>query len=170
MSTALLSSMTVALIAIVILSNFSTQFSFIVFKTTKYRDFFNLVYAISFLELSKEIFLAFIRAREKSFFYVLIAIVQLLTQVGFNIYFILGLKLGVLGILWGNLLSVGIVWLILACTTFMYCGLRFDVDKFRLMSKYCFPFFLAAIGGIVINNADRIMLNNYAGLAIVTIS
>jgi O-antigen/teichoic acid export membrane protein len=90
-------------------------------------------------------------------------------QLGFNSYSVLALKLGVRGILLGNLISIAVSWIILGLFTFRYCGFNFHIPKLKAMGKYCLPFILAAVGGMIIHNADRIMLNNYTNLAVVGI-
>lgn len=168
-STSLISSIVISTAAVLLLNGFIDKLSLLVFKSLEYKDLFNLVFIAVILELSREISLAYLRAREKSFLYISVALAQLFFQAGLNLYFVLGLKLGIKGILIGNVISIFITWLILMAVTFKYCGLNFHVAKLRVFLRYCFPFVLSAFTGIVINNADRVILNGYTSLAVVGI-
>lgn len=168
-STSLISSIVISTAAVLLLNGFIDKLSLLVFKSLEYKDLFNLVFTAVVLELSREISLAYLRAREKSFLYISVAVAQLFFQAGLNLYFVLGLKLGIKGILIGNMISILITWSILMAVTFKYCGFNFHMAKLKVFFKYCFPFVLSAFTGIVINNADRVILNSYTSLAVVGI-
>jgi len=166
-STSLLFSIGVCLVAIAILNIYTDSLSMFIFKTLEYKRLFNLVFMIVLMELSREISLAYLRAREKSLFYVNIAVVQLVFQICLNLYMVLILKKGIEGILLGNLFSTFITWVILMAHMFNYCGLNFHLQKLKILLYYCVPFIFSAITGVIISNADRVVLNNFTSLAVV---
>lgn len=149
------------------LISFSKQFSLVLFKTTQYRDFFRVVLVTLLFTLSNEVALAFIRAKEYSHFFIFSSFAQLLLQVALNIYMMVVLKMGVYGILLGNLITVFIVWIIMTIATIRYSGIHIDISKLKSMFKYSYPFILATMAGIVINTADRFFLNEFSTLSIV---
>ncbi|MFA5118291.1 MAG: polysaccharide biosynthesis C-terminal domain-containing protein [Candidatus Omnitrophota bacterium] len=168
-STSLLISAAISSLVILSVWNFTPQLSRLIFKTTQYQNVFYIVFFIVFFELSREIGLSYLRVKERSLLYIIIAIVQLIIQVVLNLWFVLSLHMGIEGILWASLVSIIITWIILIFITIRFCGFNFDFHKVKLLAHYCSPFLLATVTGVIINNADRIMLNNYRDLTVVGI-
>lgn len=166
-STAFIALFIFSLPLLLLLSKYSQFFSSILFKSTAYSGFFRLVFVIIFLELTKEITLAFLRAKERSLLFISISSFQLLIQVSLNIYMLTHLKNGVYGILLGNLTSIFIAWVILSSITLRYCGINFHFPKLKAMMRYSYPFVLATFGAIVINSADRFFLKAYSTLSVI---
>ncbi|MFH2138135.1 MAG: polysaccharide biosynthesis C-terminal domain-containing protein [Candidatus Omnitrophota bacterium] len=168
-STALIASLSLSLVGIFILWGFLPQLSLLIFKIGGYTDGLKLILFIVLFELMKEIGLAYLRAKEKSLLYISLAVTQLVTQVGFNLFFVLYLKRGVQGILTGNLISTIVVWSVIITITLKYSGIRFSLTKLRVLLKYCLPFVFSTFSAILITNADRVILSNYKTLASVGI-
>lgn len=166
-STALIGSFIFTLPIVMILSIYSGSFSNLLFKSVEYAFLFKLVFMIIFLELSKEIALAYLRAKERSFLFISVSIFQLLAQIGLNVYTVVYLKKGIYGILLGNLISIFITWVILVSITTGYCGINFHLPKLKAMLKYSYPFMLATVGAMVINSSDRFFLKAYSTLGII---
>jgi len=123
-----------------------------------------LVLATMILELSSQVCLAYLRARELSFFYVMLSLIKLVIQVAVNSYLIIYENAGIIGILQGNLAAVAVGWLVLMIYTLYSCGLHFHLDKIKSVLVYSFPFLFGTLVGIVAVNADRFMLNEFMGL------
>lgn len=163
-STAFLSSLIFSLPVLLFLSMYSNSFSHILFKSPAYSIYFKFIFAIVALELSKEIALAFLRAKELASLFISLSVLQLLMQVGLGIYMVAYLKKGVEGILLGNLISTFAVWMVLTFITLRYCGINFHLAKLKAMFKYSYPFVFASLGGMVINSSDRFFLKAYSTL------
>lgn len=166
-STALISSFIFTLAILLLLAKFADLISMSFFQTTAYENFFRLIFIIIMLEMSKEICLAYIRAKEYSLLYILVSTVQLLAQIGLNLYMVVLLKKGVFGILLGNTISISIVWLILTLITLKYCGINFSFSKLKVMFRYCYPLVLASIGMVIVNTSDRFFLKTYSTLGVI---
>lgn len=121
------------------------------------------------LELSSQICLSYLRARELSLFYVILSLVKLIIQVSVNSYLIIVEDAGITGILFGNMLTVATGWLILVVYTLSCCGISFHTDKVKHVLLYSYPFLLGTLIEIVAINADRFMLNRFLGLEAVGI-
>ena len=128
-----------------------------------------IVLATMVLEMSSQICLAYLRARELSTFYVVLSFVKLVFQVAINSYLVIYEDAGITGILFGNLCAVGVGWLILIIFTLKSCGVHFHYNKMKNIITYSFPFLLGTLVGIVAVNADRFMLNKFLGLGAVGI-
>jgi O-antigen/teichoic acid export membrane protein len=168
-STSLITTFIFSSAIVLLLGNYTGELSRLLFKSDELQGLFWIIFSIVFMQLSNEIGFAYLRVKEKSLLYVGISVLQLCVQISLNLYTVLVLKLGVKGILIGNMISVFAVWVALMGITFSYCGLRFHLPKLKLLLHYCMPFILSAGAGVVIYNADRIMLNSYANLAVVGI-
>jgi|SaaInlStandDraft_3_1057020.scaffolds.fasta_scaffold01889_4 O-antigen/teichoic acid export membrane protein len=158
-STNYIGSFFITLFGVLLISIFTNDISKIVFEddtltTGVYLILFTLVF-----ELSAQICLAYIRAIEYSVFFVIISFAKLIIQVSLNTYLVIYQEAGVIGVLFGNLITVFFGWLVLTYFTISRCGFKFDLSKFIPVLKYCLPFLLATIMAIISNNADKYILS-----------
>ncbi len=163
-STALIASFIFSLAGVIVLSFFAPFFSVMLFGDPSHALPFRLAFCLLVLEISREISLAFIRAKEKSKFFVIMSVFQLVVQVAANFYMVVVLKIGVVGILTGNLLATFIIWLILTSYTIRSCGFRFDWKKLWPVVKYGNPLMLSSLASAILYSSDRYLLNAYASL------
>lgn len=163
-STSAISIITWSLLLSTLLFVLSDYLSILFFKGTSYKYLLILGFSILFFETTAEIPNALLRAKEYSILYVVITLSQLFLRVGLNIYIIIALHEGVLGILIGNLITAILAWLCLYGILFWYSGIRFDFSKVKELWIYCYPLFIAAIPNLFINNVDRIFIAKYASL------
>jgi O-antigen/teichoic acid export membrane protein len=110
------------------------------------------------LEMSTQICLAFVRAREASALFLGIVLARLVVQVAVNTYVVIGLGGGVTGVLVGNCAAVGCGWMIAAYYTVRRCGLRVQPGKAGPILRYSLPFVASTIVGIVAANIDRVFI------------
>jgi O-antigen/teichoic acid export membrane protein len=129
-----------------------------------YLNAFRLALLIIIFELTTEVFFAFIRAQEKSVFYVMVSAAKLVVQISATWYFLSHLDGGVEGVLTANLISVLITWLALGGLTFRHCGFAIDLSNVKPILIYSLPFAAAALINAVKGNADRFILKEYMGL------
>lgn len=161
-STSFLSYTAVAVLLLSIFSLNADQFSRLLFSDLAYTRHFYIVFIGLYFNLSKEIFLAYVRALEMAGFYVIVSIAELVLKVIMCILFVVHFEMGILGVLLGNLCGDMIAWLILSFVTFRNCGFVYDSGKIGAIFKYAFPLMLVGVSGTVISNADRFFLKNYA--------
>jgi len=109
-------------------------------------------------ELSSQVCLAYLRAVEKSVFFIVVMLLKLLVQVSLNTYLVIVLHRGVEGVLFGNMLAVAFGWIVLSWFTLRACGLRFELEKCVPMLHYGFPLLLSSVTAMVSMNVDRFML------------
>lgn len=128
-----------------------------------------IVLATLVLELSSQVSLAYLRAREYSKLFVGIMFFKLLLQLGANTYFVIYRHMGVEGVLTGNLIAVAFSWLCLTVFVLAQCGYRFEWAKAAPALKYSFPFLLSTLTALVASYADRFLINSLLGLQLLGI-
>lgn len=123
-----------------------------------------IIFLTMCFELSTEVLLAYIRARDLALFFVGISIVKLVLQCASNIYLVRFAHAGLFGVLTGNLIAVTCEWMILAAFVLRICGFAFHWNKFVPILKYCFPLLLTTMVGVVQGNFDRFYTGATIGL------
>lgn len=148
---------------------FSTEISNLIFDHDGYSRAIDVLATITILELMSEIGFAYLRAREMSFSYVVIAFFKLLVQVPIT-YYMLAIKAeGILGVLAANFISVLCAWMILMSIVYRHCGIRVNAAVVRPILHYSVPFAGSSIIWAVAGNADRYILNAFVSLEAVGI-
>jgi O-antigen/teichoic acid export membrane protein len=163
-SSAILGSGAVTLFGVLVLALLAPTFSGWLFDGPSQTLAFRIVFASLVLEISREINLAVVRAKEQSTFFVGLALFQLLVQVGANVYLVVVARQGVVGILLGNFLSTLAVWAILMVSTLRSCGMRFELSKLLAVWKYGHPLMLSGLSFSILGSSDRYLLNIYSSL------
>lgn len=128
-----------------------------------------LMFAILVLELCNEVSFAYCRVREWAMLYVALGFAKLLVQVGASIWFVAMLDLGVTGVLLGNLVSVGLVWLVLSFMVLRYCGMAIDAAAIVPMYRYSLPLAMRSLVSVVGGNIDRLLLRTFVSVEAVAI-
>lgn len=118
------------------------------------------------LELSSQVCLAYMRAKEHSGLFVGIMLLKLLVQVATNSYLVIIRHMGVEGVLLGNMCAVAFGWIFLVAFVISKCRYRFDWPKVAPTLKYSFPFLLSTLAGLVSAYADRFLINTLLTLQI----
>ena len=158
-STNYISSLLFSILIVSIISYWQDDLSILVFGSTDYSQGILIILGTIIFELSSQICLAYVRAVEKSLFFVYIAIAKLLIQVSINIYLVIYAGEGVLGVLFGNFMAVFIGWIVLTVFTLKNCKLRFHFSKLIPILQYSFPFLLGTLTELVSTNVDKFSLN-----------
>lgn len=134
------------------------------FPEASYGPGFYFLLASVVFELSSQVLLAYLRAVEKSWLFVAIILIKLVTQVGINTWLIAYLELGVEGALVGNSIAVFIGWLILAVYVLPKTGVRFSAVMAGQVLRYSYPFLLSTLVSLVSTNVDKFLINSMLGL------
>jgi O-antigen/teichoic acid export membrane protein len=168
-STALTSTTVICLLAIIGLSFFSAFISNLVFQSDNYVLAINITYISLIFEMARQVGLSYMRAKEYSVLFVIVSIVQLLIQVVGSVFLVLVLKMGVVGVVIGNTLSVLAGMIICSVIVIKECGIRYDFEKMKIMLNYSYPFLFSSVVGVVLGNADRFILTSLFSLEAVGI-
>ena len=158
-STSLIAAFVIAAAGAGVVAIGSAELAHRLFPDADYSRALLLILAMLVFDLSAEVCQAYVRAREKSLFFVAIAGARLVVQVVANSFLVIVLHAGVEGVLLGNLGAVAVGWTILVAYTVRHCGLRFHLRKLVPVLRYSFPFLLTTMVGIVAANVDRFLIN-----------
>ncbi|MEW6704304.1 MAG: lipopolysaccharide biosynthesis protein [Pseudomonadota bacterium] len=123
-----------------------------------------LVLVTLVLELSSQVGLAYLRAVEKSVFFIAVSFAKLVVQCIANAVLLWKFHAGVEGVLTGNLLAVALGWLVVCGYTVRHCGLRFQREKLMPVLRYSLPFLYVSIIAAVSSNLDRFAVNRLLSL------
>lgn len=162
-------SLVLSIVTVSVISLWYQDISILVFSSADYSFGVILILGTIVFELSSQICLAYVRAIEKSLFFVYIAIAKLLIQVVINIYLVIFLELGVIGVLFGNFMAVFVGWVILSVFTLRKCGVSTSIEKLIPILKYSFPFLLGTVTELVASTVGKFSLNYMESIAAVGI-
>jgi O-antigen/teichoic acid export membrane protein len=143
----------------------SSQIASALFSHNEYRWGVPLVLITMIFELGSQVCLAYIRAVERSMFFVGVAVAKLILQVLLNTILVGKFDAGVEGVLLGNLVAVFVGWLILTSFTLSQCGIGFEKSKILPVLRYSAPFLYATIVSLVAGNFDRVFLGTKLSIA-----
>ncbi len=164
-STAIMSFTAIALSVLAVLSLFTQQFSELILKSSDYSLCFLVSFATIWFSTLAQMGSDYLRIRERSTTYLVISLSRLTMSLSLNIYFVVFLKLGVMGVLLSTLITAGVFSAVLIVPLLIRTGLHFSMEKFKKMVRFGAPLILSNIARTVINTSDRFFLNAFGGLA-----
>ncbi|MBL7136185.1 MAG: oligosaccharide flippase family protein [Candidatus Marinimicrobia bacterium] len=138
--------------------NYVVKLSSLFSKPTEFAIYFKLCFIIIFLRVINELFLSVIRAKEKSILYAVANITKLIIILGFNIYFVAFVRIGIRGILYAYLIGDGLLFLILFPNMFFEMVPKFDNRILRESLLFGIPFIFSSLAGMLLNMGDRYIL------------
>ena len=164
-STAYMATFVSALLVILFSQIFSIRLSSLIFDTNVYDKYFKLVFMATALSLISSVPEAYLMARKQSIFYTIISLMTLSSYLIFNIYFIVFLKMGILGILYSSVITKIFNSSVLSFYCITKNSLFFSFTKFKSMLKFSLPLIPANVGTFILNYADRFILQKLATTA-----
>jgi O-antigen/teichoic acid export membrane protein len=145
----------------------SGHISSLVFGHESYSLAVKIVFVTLFFQISSVFSLSYVRALQRPVFFVTVNVVRLVMQLGFNIYFVVVLRLGVMGAVYSDLVTSATIGILLGVFTFRKVGFRFNVAKAREILRFGAPFVLTNIGAFVLTFSDRFFIRHFWDLSYV---
>lgn len=148
-----------------ILFAYNDLFAEKLFGNVEFVVFINLTI---FLLLTQVLFTTgenFLNVRKRSMFFVLASLVKLGLNIIANLYFIVVLGLGVRGMLYGELLSMGIVGAFIIGYLIKESRLSFRFDILKKMFAFGLPFIPNLMSAALMHRADRYLLQRFCSLS-----
>ncbi len=164
-SVAMITIWVVSLSVLVGLFFLSKQISALVFNSTDYYRFFNIIFITTVIQLSNEIPRAFIRIEQKSVLYVSVNFAKLLLSLFLNIIFIVYLKMGIMGILLSSLIATVTANIFFMIYIFRRVRLSYSFKLLSAMLKYGLPIMWSWFGMFVLHFGDRFILQRLTSLS-----
>ena len=143
----------------------SPQISSILMGKHNYSHLIELAIIIIVFEVTIEVCLAYLRAREQAIFFVVLSLLKLSIQVGACVYFVAVMSKGVQGVLWGNVSSVFFIWVIVSIYIFRNCGMRFNFRYIKPILLYSLPFVVSGIVAVLMVNVTLYLIRINSSLA-----
>lgn len=131
--------------------------------------YFQIFFVIYFFQTAQDVPLLYLRAEERPFRYITASLSKLVLMLGLNIWFVVFLRLGILGVLWGNLFANAVVSTLLVAYTIRHAGAGFSTDLARSMAAFGGPLVVWSLANFVLVFSDRYFLRYYADTAAVGI-
>jgi len=110
-----------------------------------------------------EIYLLYLRVEQKPVIFVSFNVLKLILQISFNVYFIVYLEEGVIGVIKATVLSSGVSAFIALILWNRIVGLSLDFSFSKKLIGYSWPILVAEIGMFLIMYLDRFFLKELIG-------
>lgn len=107
----------------------------------------------------------YILIRQRSLYLSVVSLIRLVFSLALNIYFIVTLQLGVLGYLYASLIDAVVYSLFMHVVALREVGWRYDRALAREVLVFSLPLLPGYVAMFVRNNADRLLLRTFLGLA-----
>jgi len=111
--------------------------------------------------------LNYLRIQKRPWAFLWVSLAKSLTLLSLNLFFVAGLHMGVWGIVWGTLLSIGLVSLVTTATIIRRVGRAFSGQALVSMFRFGLPLMPATLSDVVVNAADKYFLNRLIAIALV---
>lgn len=152
------------LIVITLLVFIAPWISLLVFETTEHAGLLQLTFiGLAFLTFT-EPFLAYLRMEERAKSYVVITLISAVLSIILSAWFVLGLKLGVLGMVLSSLITPIVIFLLVLVRVARHLPFQIDKHVFIPLVRVGFPSIFGLFAFLLIDYADRQMLQRLAGL------
>jgi O-antigen/teichoic acid export membrane protein len=143
----------------------SAQLSRLVFQTPQWAGYFVLSFSALGISIPVDTVFAWLRSRDQSVLYVTAAVSRLLIGVAANASLIIVFHKGVAGVLWGTIISTGVMALAMCLPSLLKVSFAFVVPVFWKMLRFAMPLGLIGLALFVIHYGDRFFLQRYVPLA-----
>jgi len=163
-STALIVTTTVSLLSTLLLVIIRDEFSSVAFGSIEFGTVVG-IFSITLLTSALEQYaLVFIRLQQKPVLFVSICACKLVVQVALNIWLVVFLELGVIGVAISAAGSSFIFAIFLTAYTVNYTGLRFNRYIAAEMISYAWPLWVAGLAGIYIWTSSHYFIRVFGSL------
>ena len=163
--TTYLSSIAIVLISWLLLVPFSSQFSIWYFESNEFSTYFLILFFSAGIEILNHITYDLIRMAEKAVFFISVVAVKLAVILGLNIYFIVGLELGIKGIILSMLIGNLLMLFITIPFIIKRINNNFDRILFGHMFRFGFPIIFSGLSVMILSFADRFILKQLRDLS-----
>ncbi|OGB66902.1 MAG: hypothetical protein A2Y94_02335 [Caldithrix sp. RBG_13_44_9] len=144
---------------------FQTTLSTILFDQSNLGIYLVFVFISVTLSNLGHIPQSILRMEEKSLFFSISITVQFTISMILNIYFVAVLKLGVRGILIANIISNGLLFMVLLPYLLKRMEFELDFKKLKEMLLFSYPFILIALSTSILSLGDRYILTKLTNLS-----
>lgn len=148
----------ISLISTICLFTFKSQIAPLLSNLSSAETLANFAFLIPFTDTLMVIPYAYLRMKRRALAFSLVRFVLIVIAVGLNIYFIVIIKTGIIGVFWAQLIAnlIGIV--IFLPMVSKHLTFRINFDLLKKMLKFGIPTIPATFSGIILQVVDRPIL------------
>jgi len=137
---------------------FSKQINHLLFQSKDYTTLVRLILITGFFNILSTITFQLFRAKLQSVKFSQVSILRFLINVSLNIYFILKLKMGLSGIIYGNLITAILISILNFFLIYKHLSLKISFPKLKNMLSYGLPLVPGGLSIWVLMVANRYFL------------
>lgn len=130
----------------------------------EYRQFINVNILVLLCEIMVTISGTYFVVAKKPCIFVSYNLLRLVLGVTTSVYFLVGLELGAMGMLYGQLASNGIVSVLLTFHVYILNKISWDWSLLKKMLRFSSPIMPALLCATLMHNADRFLIRAYGSL------
>ncbi len=155
----------IAIVSILIIWPLSGQISIILFGHNGYSYVVKVMAAASLVQMVVIMPSTLLRVQEKAGIYTVSNLLQMAVMVLFTVYFIVWGKQGVEAIYHAQL--IGLVIYLLLLTKYMWKNITWNIEWKLLweIMQFCMPLVISSIAVVLLNQADRFIIQHFGHLA-----
>lgn len=137
-----------------------------VLGSARYSPSMRLAFLAMGFELCSASPMVLLRMHERSAFFTTLSFGRLLVALSLNIYLLVWLRMGVLGVMISNLVGISMLLLALTICAWRSWKPRVDMRILKAMLAYSLPLVPCSFAMFVLNFGDRYFLRAFCGLAV----
>ena len=164
-STAIIVTVLIVLIVCFPVFLLKKQISHLAFGDPVFANYVAISVVAFFFDMTAQSAGGYLLIKQNSLLFTLFSIQRFILSVVLNIYFLIYLEMGVLGLLYSSLISVIIYSASLHIHALWHVGLSFSRDDAQKIIRFNLPLIPGYIAGLVRNDADKVILRSFLGLA-----
>ena len=164
-STAMLSFGFMGFLGFGVAGVFSGYLAEVILDSRQYGFFFIVAFATLWLNTLMMMGYDYLQMRKRSGVFVTLSSLNLLVALSCNIYFVVYMGLGVLGVLYGNFIASAFSSLILVIPILWNIGIRFSKAKLSQMLHFGVPLVPGALANFLVLISDRYFVKFFGSLA-----
>ena len=164
-STALLTVGAIGLLALLPLTMSAKMMAGAILNDPGLHHFFLIAFVSLWFQTLNNISYNYLKANKQSLKFISVSFAKMVMAIALNIYFVCFLKIGVMGILISNLITVVIISLFLSFPLFFRVGARFSKTKILEMLRFGLPLIPSQFGAFIVHLSDRFFLKEYCSIA-----
>ena len=154
-----------ALLFLPVLLFISTPLANLLFQTEAYGYFFKISFISLLLGALIDIGLMYLRLIKKPVIFISITITRLILLIGFNVFFIVYLKMGMLGILYSTLIVRSLAAVILTAAIWRRAQFSFSFAICKDILRYLLPIIPSRIGSSMVKQSDKYFVLIFMSIA-----
>jgi len=134
------------------------SFSSLVFGSPEYTPYFRLIFLGLFLDTGIMVGLSVFMVRQEPINYALVSVTRVVMGIGLNIFFVVVLHKGVLGILEGTVITSAFAYFMLLGSAIRRTGFRFSFEELKRMLAFGLPLIPGGLAFYILTLSDRYLL------------